>query len=396
MAQPVVSAEIAFATNPASTPTWTDVTDYLQAFSYQRGRQTERDVMQAGTATLVMDNLDRRFDPTYTSSPYSPNVVPMRRVRISAVWNAVTYRLFSGYVDGWTPLYPGPLDSNVPLACTDAFKVFALKNLNTTFGAEGSGTRIVNVLVNAIGWPVGDLDINAGNSVIQAVVALIETPALQHIQDVTSSENGLFFINGAGVAVFRQRQARYFSPYSVSQATFGDGAGSELLYVDLALDYGDTQLWNEIRVQRLDGTTQVASDSASQAKYYPRTLSKTGLLLTTDNEALDAANWMLGQYKNPGLRIASITLNGEGDPTNLWPQLLGRELGDRITVRRRPPGGGSMIEQQSFIEAMQVNWTAEGGFFNHEWTLSPADLANYWILGDSTYGSLGNTTRLGY
>lgn len=618
MVTPSVTVEIAFATDPAATPTWTDVSAYVQELSYQRGRQTERDQVQTGTATLLLNNLDRRFDPINAAGPYYPNVVPVRRLRISAVWSSVTYRLFSGYVENWTPVYPGPLDSDVPISCADGFKVFALKklpggysqlvlshspasywrlgeasgsvaadssgngrngtysggmtravagvlasdsdaavtldgssgrvtassdsafDLSTTFTLEAwvkptnvaaaggaqvfvnragwfqlttsgvvngqmrlsdrnghtidwngvtlgngswyhvvvvkpdntsanarlyvngvsyspsatsgtwsgtgganaldmgaleggasnffpgsldevaiystaltadqvaehyaagtgmflqqsSGARIGAVL-DIVGWPAADRDIDTGVSSIQAVT-LEDEFALQHLQDVTMAESGFLFVRGDGVLVFQDRQARLLSPYTVSQGLFGDGGGSELPYVDVVLEYSDVQLWNDVRVQREGGVLQVAQDAASQARYYARTLSRTGLLITTDNEAFDAANWLLNRYKDPILRVASITLKGEGDPTNLWPQMLGRELGDRVTVRRRPPGGGAMIEQESFIEALAVQWSAAGGFWDASWTLSAADLASYWVLGDSTFGALGETTRLAY
>lgn len=112
MALPTIAVAIAFTTNPASTPSWTDVTTYVAGFTYNRGRSHELENVQAGTASVMLDNRDRRFDPTYASSPYSPNVRPMRRLRIQAVWSAVTYDLFHGYIEAWPLTYSGA-DTNV-------------------------------------------------------------------------------------------------------------------------------------------------------------------------------------------------------------------------------------------------------------------------------------------
>lgn len=49
---------------------------------------------------MILNNTDRRFDPSY-ASPYYPNVVPMRRVRDRTVQPAVTYDLFEGFVEDW-------------------------------------------------------------------------------------------------------------------------------------------------------------------------------------------------------------------------------------------------------------------------------------------------------
>lgn len=91
MTWPTVLVEIAFATDPADAPTWTDVTSYCRGISIRRGRESELDRFNPGSCTLTMDNLDRRFDPTYAAGPYYPNVLPMRRVRISTQYAADDY-----------------------------------------------------------------------------------------------------------------------------------------------------------------------------------------------------------------------------------------------------------------------------------------------------------------
>lgn len=385
----VTSCEIAFATDPAVAPVWVDVSHWLQGFSIERGRQQELNRMEASTARILFDNVDRRFDPTNAASPYAPNVVPMRRVRLSVLWGGAHYQLFSGYVETWPPSYPGPLDSNVEVKATDGFKVLNLKNLNASYAAQLSGARISAVL-DAVGWPSADRQIAAGDTTVQAAT-LVNVSALQHLQDVIDAENGLLFMNGAGKVVFVNRGARVLAPYTVSQATFGDGVG-ELLYADIDFDYSDVQLWNEVRITRQGGTEQVVTDVASQTRYYPRTLTKGGLLMATDADALGAAQWILSRFKTPSLRVERVELDGEADPANLWPQLFGRELGDRVTVRKTPPGGGARMEQIGHIEHVETAWSANGGVWNHAWQLSPADLQLYWILDDATQSVLDTST----
>ena len=60
------------------------------------------------------------------SSPYYPNIKPGQRIRLSVVWNAVTYRLFDGYVNDW-PTSWAPVDtySQVQITATDLFKPLA-------------------------------------------------------------------------------------------------------------------------------------------------------------------------------------------------------------------------------------------------------------------------------
>lgn len=69
--QPTLTVQIALASTPlATSPTWTDVSDYVRAGSVRIGRSNELADFQAGVLSVDLDNRDRRFDPTYTSGPY--------------------------------------------------------------------------------------------------------------------------------------------------------------------------------------------------------------------------------------------------------------------------------------------------------------------------------------
>jgi hypothetical protein len=123
MAYPTLLVQIAFGDPPLTalaSNTWTDVTAYVVSIHTRRGRADPLGRVEAGTAQLVLDNSDRRFDPTYTGSPYYPNVVPMKKIRISATYSAVTYRIYTGYIESWPPDWPGGLDATTTIGCADA------------------------------------------------------------------------------------------------------------------------------------------------------------------------------------------------------------------------------------------------------------------------------------
>jgi hypothetical protein len=130
---PTMKYEIAFSTDPlAATPTYEDVTAYVQHCGPKRGRDHERSRMEAGTCTLLLNNRDRRFDPTWTGGPYGANVKPMRKVRVSATWAGVTYRRFTGFIESWLPEWPDQANSDVEVRAVDGFKVLALKKISGT------------------------------------------------------------------------------------------------------------------------------------------------------------------------------------------------------------------------------------------------------------------------
>jgi hypothetical protein len=391
VAGPTIQAAIAFATEPAATPTWTDVTAYLQEFAIQRGRQYETDQFVAGTATIVLDNRDRRFDPSYTGGPYGSTVKVGRRLRIQATFSAVVYDLFHGYVEGYgLAISPSNGDATVNVAAVDAFKVLSRGVVSATYAEQKTETRIGAVL-DAVSWPAADRTLATGYARTQAITLTSES-ALTHLQQVVADERGALFIGRDGKVVFQDRYHR-LRPDTASIFTLGDGGGTERLYVDVAFALDDTRIVNDARVTRTGGTEQSSTDSTSQTNYYRRAFTAGGLQ-ATDGYALAVADFMVERYKQPGLRVRTLLLDPDSNPTVVWPLVLARDIGDRLTVARRPPGGGT-ISQLSSLEGIDMAWTAEGAVWQRlSWEVSPGTTDQYWVLGHATYGVLQSTTRL--
>ena len=85
-----------------------DISPYVRSFTTDRGRRRSLDRFGAGTATVVLDNRDRRFDPTNFSSEYANSILgitgvtPMRPVIINATWSGTSYPIFRGFIDSWS------------------------------------------------------------------------------------------------------------------------------------------------------------------------------------------------------------------------------------------------------------------------------------------------------
>lgn len=373
-----------------TTPTWTDVSAYLRAFTLKRGRSNERDQISASVLSGVLDNADGRFDPTYTSGAYYPNVVLNVPLRLRAVYNAVTYDLFYGFVDQWPQTYPGYNDAVVGFSATDGFKFLANANTDTLEAAERSGARIGNLLDDA-SWPAGWRALDTGQVTCPAYSRYASVLSL--IRQVEKSELGTFFIAGDGTATFHER---YHRSNSTSQATFGD-SGAELRYQDIVLAYDDTQLWNSAEVEREgQADLQTYSDATSITKNGERTLRQNGVLVSVDSEALGLANLLVDVYGTQDLRVRRLTVTPRRDPSGLWPEALGLELGDKVTVVRRPPAGNTITETL-FVEGIGHSADAASRQWTTTFELShytPGD-TSFLILDDATFGQLDNNV-LGY
>lgn len=409
MSRPTLQVEVAFASAPlAISPSYVDISAYVRLppnpgggpISIRRGRQNEINRIEAGTLTLTLDNRDRRFDPTNAASPYYPGIVPMKRIRVSAVWSGVTYRLFTGFIEDWPPMWGEGFDSTVTIHAVDGFKYFAGVELTLTrSGPETSGNQIkgAGAILDSLLWPGADQNVQAGDSTLQTLVMTGEN-VLSRMQLIEASENGLLFIAGDGKLTFQNRHWRLFNATStVTQGVFGDAAGvvasGALPYDTLAPLFNDSLIFNDIHVTRAGGVEQIATDALSQLLYFQRTKTLTNLQVTTDNETYDAASWLLALYKDPLLRFERMTVIGETNAL-IWPQALGREISDRITALRTPPGGGAAINLDCYIESVehQIDLNA----WRTTWQLSPADTQSYWILETAGYSELDDTTRPGY
>lgn len=316
-------------------------------------------------------------------------VKPMRPIRVRAIWNSVTYDLFRGYVDSWDIEWNGPNWSEVTVPCTDAFKIFANRDRasseSVSAASELSSARVTRILDNA-GWPSADRSIATGDVTLQSTT--LSGNILEELLLTVDTEVGELYIDGAGKVYFRNRNAiNNDSRSTTSNGTFGDGGGSELPYFDLSFSNDDTQLVNRVIITRVGGTQQMAEDTASQADYLIRTFERTDLLFNSDANALTMAQWVLSLSAQPELRFDQLTLKPQRDETNLYPQALNRLIGDRITVRRRPPGGGDMIEQDCFIRGIEHEITP--GEWITRWTLqSGASGGSFFIIGNATRGRL--------
>lgn len=136
----VLTVEIGFSTTSGSgkvpigstlsTINWTDVSSYVRAVTTSRGRSSELDSFQTGSASITLSNADRRFDPEYSSGPYYGTLTPLRPVRIRAQYGAgATTNLFFGWIEQWPQTYVNPTDAVVTVTASDSFKILNLLKL---------------------------------------------------------------------------------------------------------------------------------------------------------------------------------------------------------------------------------------------------------------------------
>lgn len=333
--------------------------------------------------TLYIDGVDRTANVTGT---FSGTLASTTRKWVAAV-NSMDYAPFTltgipSTADEYT-VYTRALTAS-EIASHAAARTSAWAN-------ELSGARIHRVL-DVTPWPAADRYIDAGLSTLQP--ATLGGSVLAYLQKVEETEQGSLFIDVSGKVRFIARDSLLRDPYATAQGTFGD-VDPELEYGDLSYVYDDQMIYNEAVVNREGGIAQVVGDAASQSRYLRRTKVFDGMLFTTDGPSRDLANWFVGHYKEPLLRTTNMRLEpSAGNWSTHFPQVLARDLMERVIVKRKPQNLGTAINQPALIEGITHEVTAME--WKTTWNLSPAETQVYWILGQVGASELGSTTKLGF
>jgi hypothetical protein len=350
----------------------------------------EKDQTEQGTADGELGNQDRALDPSYSGSPYFPNVVATRETRVRAEYEDIIYDLFRGDIPDWPPAWQGR-ENNVVLQVLDGFDPLNDSNFTLSAQVELSGSRI-NSILDAIG-DTGERAIDVGQSYMQAKEYVNEN-TLSSIQEAAYSEQGVFFIDSQGRRVFHDRHHRLKPPYLTSFATFSNvPVGSEYVVSDGNMIFKRDNLWNHIVVNygSGEGEFREAFDQASIDRFRQRTLPPLNTILYDPNDAQAFAEGLLARYKDPVLRPDSLLLEPQMDK-RLWIQVLTREISDPVTVRLQPPGTPTdTITMDAFIERVEHKWVV--GRWATVWRLSPAPSTDYWLLGTH---QLGTDTVIGW
>lgn len=403
---PTVSLGIGFGAQPFDLfPTFTDVSGDLETLSITRGRQTENDQAQTGqSVATLLDDADK-YDNTNTSSPYYPDVVPVVPYRAQITCAGVTYPMFYGWLDpqdGWRRSEAEPGFASVAVTANDGFDPLNVAGVyqnppvdnspGHTFASQTTGARIGEVLdVMRPAWRSAWRNLDAGRETMQAHVDDGTGTALSLIRDAEATEPGFFFFDGSGFANFRDRTDYQTS---VSQATFCDSANySAGRVMFTGLTTRSTRIVNDARTTRNGGTVQRAVDNASNSAYLNRK-QDYATQHTSDAHALQYSQWLLNQKKDSYEIIESITLV-PGMDEDTWVQVLSRELGDRITVVRTPPGASSSVTADYVIQQIAFTY-GPGATASCVWRLAAANQTTLWRAGTVGASEAGVTTKAAY
>lgn len=225
---------------------------------------------------------------------------------------------------------------------------------------------------------------------------------------ITEAEQGCSWVAPDGALVLEGRADR-FSRLTPSWYLGENEAGGEAPYLEgVEFDFDPTFVFADVSVARRNGGSfsgGLGPDvAATRRRFFPLAFGFTADY-EDDSQAQDAADWIYYTHRFPGLRVGQIELDPASNP-DLWPLVLGIEVGQRVRVVRRAKaanaGAGLTMTADFFVETVthhEVDY--ERGTWRTTLLLSPIGTGpgvtvQPWILEDATLSVLGSTTVLGF
>ncbi len=360
-----------------------DLTPNVRNITINRGRDIQSDTYTAGTAVVRITDPDSYFNPQNTASPYYGYLVPLRKVRIAATTGTTQKFLFSGYTTEYRYTYDQAEQMGyVDIYVADAFRLFNLAQVTTVADSgagQSTGTRIGKIL-DQVDFPSNMRTIATGQSNCIADPGTLRT-SLNAIKNAEFSEQGAFYINPSGTAIFKDRNT-VASSIAATPIEFNQTGG--IPYRNLVFAFDDKLIINQAQMTRYGGTAQFAENAASIAKYFPHQYSAQELVIDTDANALNIAATYVATRAETTIRIDQMTVDLL-DPSVPTDTMIGLDYFDSVRISNNQPDGSTIVKT---LQVQGLSWNISPNSMQVTvTTLEP--IVDGFIIGSTERGIIG-------
>ena len=376
-------------------PKIVDISNQVTKIDLSGGYNLLQDQFQAGQATIRIIDPNGDWNPMNPASIYYPDLVPLRKIRVSGTYAGVQHYIFSGYVTNYAYSYPKNQDFGyVDITAIDGFRLFNLASVSTISGGTAGqtpGDRI-NAILSDIQWPNGMREIaTTSTTTVQADTGATRT-ALEAIKMAELAEQGGFYMDGEGDAVFKSRA--WLMAQSGKDPVYFSNDGTGITYKDIKFAYDDKLIINETHITRAGGTEQVAESIASQAQYFPHTFSQTNVIVQTDSQAKDIAANYTATRAFTTIRIDAMTLDLTTPDYAIGIEAaLKGDYFQTFSIKNVGPDGTVILK---VLQVVGIAHTITPQTWNTTFTTSEPIVGSF-ILNSSLYGKIDDTNSvLGY
>jgi hypothetical protein len=284
----------------------------------------------------------------------------MRKIRMTATFNNITYSLGCFYVQEWNYKSPTGFDpAYVTLNCVDGFQLLNLTTLTSVTGGTAGQTTAQRVtsLLDAGEWPAFMRDISTtATTTVQADTGASRS-LLGSLQEIEQTETGALYVDQRGFVKFMSR-IDIITDSGGTLTKFSDVNGSgDITYQNVEFDISDYQMINKVTVTPASLSSQTASDLASIDDYFQHSRVRSGIM-QTEADALNQAKMIIASRKEQGvdIQLNSLTIDayGQDDPARTTAALE-LDIFDPIEVTQTLPAGNVVTD--SVIAGVQYQIT---------------------------------------
>jgi hypothetical protein len=360
-----------------------DLTPSVRSITIDNGRNIQSDKYQAGTAVIRVYDSDGSWNPQNTSSIYYPFLVPLRKIRVAATTATAQEFLFSGYTTEYRYYYDQAENVGyVDIYAADAFRLLNLAQVTTVTDSgagQATGTRIGKIL-DEIDFPANMRTISTGQSLCQADPGTLRT-SLSAIQNAEFSEQGAFYFDGSGTAIFKSRNE---VASSISGTPIEFNQTGDIPYKNLVFAFDDKLIINTASIQRIGGTAQVYQNADSVTKYFPHQYSAQDLVIDTDANALNIAATFVATHAETTIRIDAMTVDLL-DPAVPTDTMIGLDYFTNVRISNIQPDNSTIVKT---LQVQGLRWEINPNAMQCTvTTLEP--IVDNFIIGSAERGIIG-------
>lgn len=402
---PKVSFEFGPFYTPASTPfafgsgtSWVDVTSSVREFQWGYGRNDELGDYQPGSGYIVLDNRDRRFDPTNTAGTFYGNLKPRRTFHFTAVDSGGTYLTdYFMWAVGFPQAWPsGGADNVTRVDLVDQLSISETIKfpIGYTRPLETIADRWTAVLGDA-GFSQFSIPI-CGTYVAALEVTDTDQSVFRHLRDLARTDGGVLAQRAGGFINYESKRLVITSgAASSNRLNFTDSrtAGGTYIHYSPTVEtvQDDNYLWNSATVSgAADGVLGYSSDDASQTEFNQLNQSLS-TLYEYETDCEDRAQYLTYLYAQPKMRAPTLQVDLATCAASAQALLIaaGPDFPCRVTRFAT-----AAVPLTLDLKVESIRHMISPGQYLMQFGTSPADLSSYWTIETSTLGTIDSTNLI--
>lgn len=322
--------------------------------------------MRTGEIYAVLDNHDGRYDPYNTAGALYSYLKPGRPLRVLAVDGSTTRAVFTGYVSDARP--EGGRRSRAVIKAVDGLTLLDRQNCEAvTPATDYAVSQAMEDLLAQSDWPLvssaqtfpftwpltlGSVTLENNGDTVDSWDVDTGKSLLATINELGEAFWGIAYVTASGSLAYRARNTQRMTMLTLDQ---------DILLSDVEGAMPWDEIYNDIRVTATTNTAQTASDTASDAEYWRRTMDiASNDFIQTDAHAGDLANYLelYAPELKRGLRVRL---------RDRFTEQFGAELTDRVRVT---------------IAALGIDNLYQIGQIEHQWREREACTTTYRLEPD--------------